>query len=125
MIGLSTFSAFVGDTSDGRQPTLQEYLRQMDYAIELVGPEHVAVGTDIFVDPTHGVWWRAVTGRLYPEVSQGMTFATHNIAGFAHQTDFPAVAQAMLDHGYDDATVRLIIGQNWQRVYHRVWDRSE
>jgi len=122
VIGLATFSAFVGDTAEGHHPALDDYFRQMDYLIELVGPEHVAVGTDIFVDPTDGVWWRAVTGRLYPEVSQGMTYETHNIAGFMHQTDFPAVAQAMLDHGYDEKTVCRIIGQNWQRVFRRVWD---
>lgn len=123
VIGLATFSAFVGDTTEGRHPTLDDYFRQMDYVIELVGPEHVAVGTDIFLDPTDGVWWRAATGRLYPEVSQGMTFETHNITGFMHQTDFPAVAQAMLDHGYDEETVRKIIGANWQRVFRQVWDR--
>ena len=99
-----------------------EYFRQMDYALNLVGPDHVAIGTDILVDHTDGVWWRAVTGRLYPEVSQGMTYETHNIAGFMRQTDFPAVAQAMLDHGYDKETVRKIIGANWQRVFRQVWD---
>jgi membrane dipeptidase len=123
VIGLSTFSAFVGDTMEGRRSTLDEYFRQMDYVIDLVGPEHVAVGTDILLDPTDGVWWRAVTGRLYPEVSQGMTYETHNIAGFMHQIDFPAVAQAMLDHGYDEETVRKIIGGNWQRVFRQVWGR--
>lgn len=121
VIGLATFSAFVGDTTGGRQPTLDEYLHQMDYVLELVGADHVAIGTDIFVDETDGVWWRAITGRLYPDISQGMTYETHNIAGFMHQTDFPTVADAMLRHGYDDGTIRKIIGANWQRVYSQVW----
>jgi membrane dipeptidase len=122
VIGLATFSAFVGETKGGRQPTLDEYFRQMDYVINLVGADHVAVGTDIFVDQTDGVWWRAVTGRLYPEVSQGMTYETHNIAGFMHQTDFPAVAEAMIKHGYTEDAVRKIVGGNWHRVYRQVWD---
>ena len=88
-----------------------------------VGPDHVGIGTDIFLDPTDGVWWRAVTGRLYPEVSQGMTYETHNIAGFMHHADFPAVAEAMLARGYDEATVRKILGDNWRRVFRQVWDR--
>ena len=122
VIGLATFSAFVGDTSNGRHPGLGDYLRQMDYVINLVGPDHVGVGTDIFLDPTDGVWWRAVTGRLYPQVSQGMTYETHNIAGFMHQSDFPAVTEAMLHHGYDESTVRKILGDNWRRVFRQVWD---
>ena len=125
VIGLATFSAFVGDTRDGRHPGLDEYLRQMDHVINLTGPGHVAVGTDIFLDPTHGVWWRAVTGRLYPEVSQGMTYETHNIAGFMHQSAFPSVAEAMLRHGYDEITVKKILGGNWRRVYGEAWTAGE
>lgn len=122
VIGLSTFSAFVGETQGGRHPTLDEYLNQMDHVLNLVGPDHVAVGTDILVDQTDGVWWRAVTGRLYPEVSQGMTYETHNVSGFMDQTDFPAVAEAMLKHGYSEEVVRKIVGENWLRVYSQVWD---
>ena len=122
VIGLATFSAFVGETQGGRHPGLDEFLRQMDYVLDLVGPDHVAVGTDIFNDPTDGVWWRAVTGRLYPDVSQGMTYETHNVAGFMRQTDFPDVARAMVNHGYGDETIRKIIGGNWLRVYREVWD---
>jgi len=122
VVGLATFSAFVGDTRDGRHPGLDEYFKQMDYMLNLVGPDHVAIGTDIFLDPTDGVWWRAVTGRLYPEVSQGMTYATHNIAGFMHQSDLPAVADAMLRRGYDEQTVRKVLGENWRRVYAHAWN---
>jgi microsomal dipeptidase-like Zn-dependent dipeptidase len=38
-----------------------------------------------------------------------------------HQTDFPAVAQAMLDRGYDEETVRKIVGHNWLCVFRHVW----
>ena len=124
VVGLATFSAFVGDTSDRRHPGLSEYFRQMDYALDLIGPAHVGIGTDIFIDPTDGLWWRAVTGRLYPEVSQGMTYETHNIDGFMHHADFPSVAEAMLRHGYDETTVRQILGGNWRRVYGQVWDTA-
>ena len=122
VVGLATFSAFVGDTLGGRHPGLDDYFRQMDHVLDLIGPAHVGIGTDIFLDPTDGVWWRAVTGRLYPEVSQGMTYETHNIEGFMHHSDFPSVAESMLRHGYDEPTVRQILGGNWRRVYSQVWD---
>ena len=122
VVGVATFSAFVGETRNGRHPDLDEYLRQMDHVLSVAGPDHVAIGTDIFLDPTDGVWWRAVTGRLYPDVSQGMTYETHNIRGFMHQSDFPTVAEAMFKHGYDEDTVRKILGLNWQRVYSEAWD---
>jgi membrane dipeptidase len=124
VIGLSTFSAFVGETRGGRHPALEEYLHQMDHVLGLVGSDHVAIGADILVDATDGVWWRAVTGRLYPDISQGMTYETHNVSGYMHPTDMPTVANAMLSHGYADETVRKIIGANWRRVFGRVWDRQ-
>lgn len=123
VVGLATFSAFVGDTSGGRHPTLDDFFRQLDHVLALAGPDHVGIGTDIFIDPTDGVWWRAVTGRLYPEVSQGMTYETHNIAGFMQHADFPAVAEAMLARGYDEGTVAGLLGDNWRRVFRQVWDR--
>jgi membrane dipeptidase len=121
VVGLATFSAFVGDTAHQRHPGLDAYFRQMDHALDLIGPAHVGIGTDIFLDPTDGLWWRAVTGRLYPAVSQGMTYDTHNIDGFLRHADFPSVAEAMLRRGYDEATVRQILGDNWRRVYGQVW----
>jgi membrane dipeptidase len=123
VVGLATFSAFVGDTTQGRHPGLDDFFRQLDHVLDLVGPDHVGIGTDIFIDPTDGVWWRAVTGRLYPEVSQGMTYETHNIDGFMRHGDFPAVADAMLARGYDEATVARLLGDNWRRVFRQVWDR--
>ncbi|MFV2044539.1 MAG: dipeptidase [Anaerolineales bacterium] len=124
VIGLATFSAFVGDTWNGRTPTLNDLLNQMDHILNLIGPDHLAIGTDILIDPTDGVWWRAVTGRLYPEISQGMTFETHNIEGFANHADFPRVVDAMLDRGYGQETVGKILGGNFMRIFHQVWDKS-
>jgi membrane dipeptidase len=124
VVGLATFSAFVGDTANQRHPGLDDYFRQMDHALDLIGPDHVAIGTDIFLDVTDGLWWRAVTGRLYPSVSQGMSYDTHNIDGFMWHADFPSVADAMLRRGYDDSTVRRILGGNWRRVYGQVWDAA-
>lgn len=123
VIGLSTFSAFVGSTVGGRQPSLEEFFKHLDYMLDLVGPDHIAIGTDILIDPTDGVWWRGVTGRLWPALSQGMTYEAHNIKGFMHHYDFPDVVNTMLEHGYEESVISKIIGANWQRVYTQVWDK--
>jgi len=94
--------------------------------LDLIGPDHIGIGTDIIMaEPTDGVWWRAVTGRLYPQMCQGMTFETHNIKGFMHHSDFPGVVNAMLDRGYEESVIQKIIGSNWQRIYRRVWDKRD
>ena len=123
VIGLATFFRLCGRyqlevASQRSMTTSARWIMSLD----LVGPEHVAIGTDIFEDPTDGVWWRAVTGRLYPEVSQGMTYETHNIAGFMHQTDFPqSWSSGCLSAAMTEQVVRQIIGDNWVRVFRKVW----
>jgi len=102
-----------------------EWLEWLRYVVNLVGPNHVAIGTDILIDATDGVWWRAVTGRLYREVSQGMTNETHNIDGFMRQTDFPSVAASMVKRGYDEGAIGKITGGNLARVDAQVWGAGQ
>jgi membrane dipeptidase len=124
LIGLSVFSAFVGDTSNGRQPTLDELFRQMEYIINFVGIDHVSIGTDIFQDVSEGIYWRATTGTLFPDISQGMTYDTHCIAGFEKHSDYPNVVVEMQKRGYQEEDIRKIIGGNLFRVFAQVWDKG-
>jgi membrane dipeptidase len=66
VVGLSSFSAFVGDTREGRNPTLANYLDQMDYMLKLVGPD-LLPSAPISASITGGVWWRSNT-RQFCEV---------------------------------------------------------
>ena len=121
VIGIATFADFVGDTAGGRRPTLEEYFRHIDYGVQLVGVDHVGIGTDIFADPTHGTWWNSNTRMRYPEICGGMTYDTHGLAGFEHHTEFPAVVEAMVKHGYSATDIVKIVGANWMRVFRAAW----
>ena len=121
VVGIATFADFVGDTSGGRRPTLEEYFRHVDHVAQLVGVDHVGIGTDIFADPTHGTWWNSNTRMRYPEICGGMTYDTHGLSGFEHHTEFPAVVEAMVKHGYSAADIVKIVGGNWMRVFRAAW----
>jgi membrane dipeptidase len=121
VVGIATFADFVGDTSRGRRPTLEEYFRHIDYVAQLVGVDHVGIGTDIFSDPTSGTWWNSNTRMRYPEICGGMTYETHGLLGFEHHAEFPAVVEAMIKHGYSEADILKIAGGNWMRVFRTAW----
>jgi membrane dipeptidase len=121
VVGIATFADFVGETAGGRRPALEEYFRHIDHVAALVGVDHVAIGTDIFADPTHGTWWNSNTRMRYPEICGGMTYETHGLARFEHHTEFPAVVEAMLKHGYSEADIVKIAGANWMRVFRAAW----
>lgn len=44
-IGMAVFSPLVGDASD-HFPTLEDYFNHVEYAVNLVGPDHVGLGSD-------------------------------------------------------------------------------
>lgn len=118
VIGINGIPAFL--TSDP-SPTVAHLIAHIDHIVDLVGPDHVCIGTDYGSDPTPaehaalvrtGVWdpanyppppWR------YPE-------------GFANATQFPALAGQLAQRGYDDATVTKILGGNFLRVFGEVCD---
>lgn len=121
VIGLATFADFVGDTHRG-QPTLDQYLDHISYVADLVGVDHVGVGTDIMeATGPKGVWWNANTKRRYPEVCGAMDEHMHGISGFEHWDDFGNATDGLLRRGFSEADVRKIIGGNFLRVYQEVF----
>ena len=123
VIGATCFSDFVADTSDCRRPTVMDWVRHVDYLVDLAGIDHVGIGTDILANPGGAIWWDNNTGRQYRDISGGMTYEMHSIEGFDHShANFPLLVGALVEQGYKEQDVARIIGGNWLRVYREAWD---
>jgi len=121
VVGIATFADFVADTTGGKRPSLDDYFRHIDHIVQLVGVNHVGIGSDIFADPTHGTWWNSNTRMRYPEICGGMTYETHGLRGFERHSEFPQVVQALQRRGYREADIAKIVGGNFYRVFRTVW----
>jgi membrane dipeptidase len=121
VVGIATFADFVADTTGGKRPSLDDYFRHIDHIAQLVGVNHVGIGSDIFADPTHGTWWNSNTRMRYPEICGGMTYETHGLRGFERHSEFPQVVQALQRRGYREADIAKIVGGNFYRVFRTVW----
>ncbi|WP_162823787.1 dipeptidase [Lysobacter sp. TY2-98] len=75
---------------------LSQVVDQIDYAIKLIGEDHVGIGSD----------FDGVSGAL-PE-------------GLRSIADYPNLIQALRDRGYSDATIRKVLGGNLMRVWKDV-----
>jgi membrane dipeptidase len=73
-------------------PLFQKWLDHCDHFVQLVGPEHVGLGSDFDGG-----------GRLLEDMSQ-----------------LPFVAEGLLGRGYDEPTIRKILGENLLRVFEQV-----
>jgi membrane dipeptidase len=120
VVGMATFADFVADTTQG-QPTMEQYIDNISYAVDLIGIDHVGIGTDIMdtAGPA-GIWWNNNTGRRYPEICGAMDEHMHGIQDFALWDEFPNATAAMLKRGFSQEDVRKVVGGNFLRVLKQV-----
>ncbi len=114
-IGITTFSPFI---SRERQPTLSDYLDHFDYAINLIGEDHVTFATDWFDGKTKVNW---ATPWFYPEVTQGKKYGGLGLVGFGQRSELVNVVDGFLARGYSAERIGKILGGNFIRVLKEVW----
>jgi membrane dipeptidase len=114
-IGITTFSPFIRTE---RQPTLEDYLDHFDYAIKLIGEDHVTFATDWFDGKTKANW---ATPWYYPEVTQGKKYEGLGLVGFSQRAELVNVVDGMLRRKYSPERIAKIAGGNFIRVLKEVW----
>jgi membrane dipeptidase len=127
VIGLSAFNDFhARKASDLRVPRtpqvgLDRHLDQYDYLKRLVGVDHIGIGPDFI----HG---NNSSGRVSDDESLVMAPEAYSpetpwfyVKGFENIAELPNLTQGLLQRGWSSADVRKVLGENWLRVYERVW----
>jgi membrane dipeptidase len=114
-IGITTYSPFI---RADRPPTLDDYLDHFDYAIDLVGEDHVTFATDWFDGKTKVNW---ATPWYYPEVTQGKTYDGLGLVDFQSRAELVNVVRRMLQRGYSPSRIGKLLGGNFMRVLTTVW----
>lgn len=124
LIGICCIDRFLGGTAD-----IRALLDHIDYAIQLVGANHVAIGTDVaYVSrnqareaakvpsrPSRG----GTAGRwehLWP-ADGFVRGANPDAAASLAWTNWPLFTVGMIQRGHDEATIRKILGENVLRVW--------
>jgi membrane dipeptidase len=115
VIGITPLSALI---RADRPPTIEDYLDHFDYVIDLVGPDHVGFGTDMFDGKTKANW---VTSFYYPEVTGKATYTNRRVAGFTRKADLGNLVEAFLRRGYGRELILKLLGGNFLRVFKEVW----
>jgi membrane dipeptidase len=92
VVGVNFYPAFTGG------PTRDRVVEQIDYLVRLLGPDHVALGSDF----------------------DGFTDV---VAGLEDVTRLPELTADLLACGHSPEVVRKILGDNALRVFRQVWGR--
>jgi membrane dipeptidase len=129
VVGVSPYGPMCWDGRPARRPSTEDFLRQLRRAVELVGIDKVAIGTDYGVakDMT---WISHVLSRSvkrFPEIFQEYAEAFGNsldarycsgVASVAAWADFP---QLLLDDGFERDEVAKIVGANLAGCFGEIW----
>ena len=112
VMGINGVGIFLGD-NDIRTETV---LRHIDYAVNLMGPEHVGIGLDYVFDQKSLNDELAANPGVWPvELGYGPGIR------FVAPEQLPELTEGMLKLGYSDDVVRGILGENFLRVADTVW----
>ncbi len=107
----------------GMRPTLDDYIEIVDYLVDLVGIDHVGVGTD-----ATPFWSKKDYERWFSLDAYGSMFLPHRAPAFEQRycegwdgvSDMINITETLLRHGYSDNSAKKILGGNWLRVFGEV-----
>ncbi len=114
-IGITPYAPFI---RTDRTPTLDDYIDHFDYAVKLIGEDHVTLATDMFDGKTKVNW---VTPIFYPEITKGAQYGTRRVQGFNKKSNLVDLVEGFQRRGYKPATIEKILGANFLRVLREVW----
>jgi membrane dipeptidase len=113
LIGLSGSSAYLGP---GRG-LAERMFRHLDHLVQLIGDDHVGLGTDYVADPAAVMRIFAERPDEWPTDEQ----VRYDDLRYLPPEGLADVIACMERAGYGEAAIRKILGGNYLRVAGRVW----
>jgi membrane dipeptidase len=112
VVNLNGIGIFLGNNDN----STERLLEHIDYAVELIGAEHVGLGLDYVFDSAElDEYMRSRTDLFPPDKGYGSRLA------MIEPERFPHIIEALLKRGYSETQVQGLLGHNNLRVAARVW----
>lgn len=121
VIGLCPHSVMCTDERSVA-PDVNVFIDHMLYVGNLVGIDHVAIGTDRFVQNTlqHNMGRRAFE-RTLPGFFGGFGIEAKHVQGFNRFSDWARLPEAMAKRGLADQDITKILGGNLIGLFKTIW----
>ena len=126
VVGATCITSFL---KTGANSTINDYVDAIDDLVELIGIDHVGIGTDFTQDQPESFWMyiAAQQGTKYPSSftdpsrKWGVNDPTLYPAGLQTPADLPSLASALLRRGYTAEDTSKVLGGNWLWLFREVW----
>lgn len=118
VVGATIFPPFL---PSGNDSTIDDFIDVIDYQVDLIGIEHVAIGTD-FTEGQPKEWFdKILTGKSGKGPALMLNHPLKNPKGIENASDFPNFTKALFKRGYLESDIRKIMGENMVELFKKVW----
>jgi microsomal dipeptidase-like Zn-dependent dipeptidase len=120
VIGIGALSMYLREDGPKVGTTFKDAVRHMAYVAELVGIDHVGIGTDAAPESRKMGDLQAMDSR-YPEFKFSTEGPIEKRYAFQKITDMPKLTDQLVAHGFSDEDIAKILGGNMMRVFRKIW----
>lgn len=125
VIGMNGYPAFL---SESNRPSMDLFLKHMQYIIDLVGIDYVGLGLDYY-EYQAGVASDADAKKMYDWLIASGTWSRNAYPpppwyypeGIELPEKFPNLTASLIKKGFSDQDIKKILGLNFLRVFKTVW----
>jgi membrane dipeptidase len=114
-------------TASPRQPTVDDYMAHMEHALQVVGEEHVGVGSDVGLSPFDTGPKGLAEFNKFEEQRQKSGLAAPEedrptyVVGLNLPRRIEVIVDQLLKRGYSAQAAEKVIGGNFARVFGQIW----
>ena len=119
VIGITAYGPLCETKIDVR-PTLNDMIDHIAYAVDLIGVDHVGIGTDFF-ESESPVRFNSFFKLRYPEVFSKYNLDNVYFDDFNRVDHFPLLMKALETRGFNRNEIFKILGANFVRVFKETW----
>ena len=122
VIGITAYGPMC-ETKKGVRPTLEDMIDHISYVADLVGIDHVGIGSDFF-ESESPVRFHSFFKVRYPEVFEDYELSNVYFDDFKRVEHFPLLTERLLARDFSAEDVAKVLGGNFLRVFDQVWGVS-
>ena len=109
VIGINGIGDFLGGTSS------ELIVQNIEYVMNLAGPEHVGLGLDYVIDKQELIEYIETYPDIFPPEK------IKDYLSFVEPEQFSEFTELLCQKGYSEQIIRGILGSNFLRVAEQVW----
>ena len=131
VIGISPWGPLAWRHPETGRPKLADFIACIEYVVDLGGPAHVGVGTDLSIG-TYDTTIHAEMVSAYPSVfaeygrvvSADVGSPLRYVEGFDDFSGFARLPDALHARGFGPEAIKGILGGNFLRVFEENWAKA-